>query len=445
MISHDFTRRNPVMIKRYTRPGMGAIWEDQNRYRKWLDVEMAVCEAWHELGEIPEEALKRIKKKASFDIERIDAIEKVVKHDIIAFLTSVSEFVGEDSRFVHLGLTSYDVVDTALSLLIKESLEKIRKDLASLRAVVKKTALAHKHTVMVGRTHGVHAEPITLGVKLLVWYEELTRHLDRISRALESISCGRISGSVGTYIHLNPKVEESALEKLGLKPAKVSTQVLQRDRHAEVIGVLALICASLDKFAQEIRHHQKTETLELEEPFTKGQKGSSSMPHKKNPVRAERVSGLARIPRGNLQVALENIPLWHERDISHSSAERVILPDSFIITDFLLAEMTDIISNWVVHPDRMRKNINITRGLVFSQRVLLALAEKGLSREEAYKLVQRNSHKAWEEGKEFKELLVSDRDIGKMLTPEEIDKCFSLDPYLDKIDYIYAKVLSDES
>ncbi|MBN1222064.1 MAG: adenylosuccinate lyase [Candidatus Aminicenantes bacterium] len=433
------------MIKRYTRPEMGAIWEDQNRYQKWLDVEMAVCDAWHEMGEIPEDALKRIKEKASFTVERIDEIENVVKHDIIAFLTSVSEFVGEDSRFVHLGLTSYDVVDTALSLLIKESLEKIRKDLAVLRNVIKETALKHKKTVMVGRTHGVHAEPITFGVKLLVWYEELNRHLDRISHALDNISCGRISGSVGTYIHLNPKVEEIALKKLGLKAAKVSTQVLQRDRHAEVIGVLALICASLDKFAQEIRHHQKTEVLELEEPFTKGQKGSSSMPHKKNPVRTERISGMARIPRGNLQVALENIPLWHERDISHSSAERVILPDSFIITDFLMAEMTDIISNWVVHPDRMSENINLTRGLVFSQRVLLALTGKGLSREEAYRLVQRNSLKAWDERKDFKDLLISDKDIAKRLTTEEIEDCFSLAPYLEKIDYIFAKVLSDES
>jgi len=433
------------MIKRYTRPEMGAIWEEKNRYQKWLDVELAVCEAWHELGEVPEDALKRIKEKASFKVERIDEIERVVKHDIIAFLTSVSEFVGEDSRFVHLGLTSYDVVDTALSILIMESLQKIKKDLTELKDVIKEMAVKHKNTVMIGRTHGVHAEPITFGVKLLVWYEEIKRHLDRIARALETIGYGRISGSVGTYIHLNPKVEEIALEKLGLKPAKISTQVLQRDRHAEVIGVLALICASLDKFAQEIRHHQKTEAFELEEPFTEGQKGSSSMPHKKNPVRTERISGMARIPRGNLQVALENIPLWHERDISHSSAERVIFPDSFIITDFLLAEMTDIIAHWVVHPERMKKNISLTRGLVFSQRVLLALTNKGLSREEAYKLVQRNSLKAWDEGKEFKALLFADKDITKMLSRKEIVECFSLTPYLEKIDHIFAKVLSDES
>jgi len=433
------------MIKRYTRPEMGAIWEDQNRYQKWLDVELAVCEAWSELGEIPADALERIKSKASFNVERIDEIEKVVKHDVIAFLTSIAEFVGEDSRHVHLGLTSYDVVDTALSLLIKESMEKIQKDLKTLKGILRDMALQHKQTVMVGRTHGVHAEPITFGVKLLVWYEEIKRHEERVARAIKAISVGRISGSVGTYIHLDPKLEELALEKIGLKPAKVSTQVLQRDRHAEVVFALALICASLDKFAQEIRHLQKTETLELEEPFTKGQKGSSSMPHKKNPVRTERASGMARIPRGNLQVALENIPLWHERDISHSSAERIILPDSFIVTDFLLAEMTDIIRNWQVHPDRMANNVNLTRGLVFSQRVLLALTEKKLSREEAYRLVQRNSLKAWDEGRDFKELLLADKEVMDLLTSEEIDNCFSLDPYLGKIDYIFDKVLSDES
>lgn len=433
------------MIKRYTRPEMGAIWEDQNRYQKWLDVELAVCDAWFELGEIPEDALKRIKKNASFNIERIDAIESVVKHDILAFLTSVSEFVGKDSQYVHLGLTSYDVVDTALSLLIKESLENISKGLDALKEVLKDTAITHKTTVMVGRTHGVHAEPITFGVKVLVWYEEIRRHCERISRATENISYGRISGSVGTYIHLDPRVEEIALAKLDLRPAKISTQVLQRDRHAEVIAALALVCASLDKFAQEIRHHQKTEALELEEPFTKGQKGSSSMPHKKNPVRTERVSGLARITRSNLQTALENIPLWHERDISHSSAERVILPDSFIITDFLLAEMTDIIKNWRVHPERMKANINLTRGLIFSQRVMLELTKKNISREDAYKLAQRNSLKAWEEQKDFKELLKEDPEVTQLLSDREIEDCFSLDPYLDKIDYIYQKVFADES
>lgn len=432
------------MIKRYTRPEMGSIWEDRNRYQKWLDVELAVCEAWHELGEIPTDALQRIRDKAAFDVDRIDDIEKTVKHDVIAFLTSLSEFVGEDSRFVHMGMTSYDVVDTAFSLLIREALKKVRKDLEGLAQVLKEQALTYKKTPMVGRTHGVHAEPITFGVKILVWYEEVRRHLERVDRALEIIGCGRIQGAVGTYIHLDPQVEVKALTKLGLTPARVSTQVLQRDRHAEVIAVLALICATLDKIAQEIRHLQKTETLELEEPFTRGQKGSSAMPHKKNPVRTERISGMARIPRANLVVALENIPLWHERDISHSSAERVIFPDSFIVTDFLLAETADIVRNWRVHPDHMRDNIHLTRGLVFSQRVLLALTSKGLSREDAYDLVQRNSLRAWEEGRDFQDLLLEDKDITERMSAEEIKACFSLEPYLDKIDYIYNKVFGDE-
>lgn len=433
------------MIERYTLPEMGSIWTDQNRYQKWLDVEIAVCEAWNRLGEIPSTPLKRIKAKAGFSVERIDEIERVVKHDVIAFLTSVAEHVGKDSRFIHLGLTSYDVVDTAFSMLIKEGLEKIQKDLRILLKLLKKEALRHKMTVMIGRTHGVHAEPITFGIKLLVWYEEIKRHLDRIERALDVISCGRISGSVGTYIHLNPKLEIYALKKLGLKPARVSTQVLQRDRHAEVLSTLALICASFDKFAIEIRLLQKTETLEMEESFTKGQKGSSSMPHKKNPVRCERISGMARLTRGNLQVALENIPLWHERDISHSSAERVIFPDSFIITDYLLSEITNIIKSWKIHPDRMRSNIDVTRGLVFSQSVLLALTKKKLSREQAFELVQKNSMKAWDKNLDFKELVHADEDINRVLKSQEIEDCFSLEPYLDKIDYIFKRVFANES
>ncbi len=433
------------MIDRYTRPEMGSIWTEQNRYQKWLEVELAVCEAWAKLGEIPLPSLKRIREKASFSVKRIEEIEKVVKHDVIAFLTSVAENVGEDSRFIHLGLTSYDVVDTALSLLLKEALEKTLKDLKPLKNILRKQALKYKKTVMVGRTHGVHAEPITFGVKLLVWYEEVKRHLLRIANALEVISYGRISGSVGTYIHLNPKIETYALKKLGLKPARVSTQVLQRDRHAEVLFVLALLASSLEKFAIELRHLQKTEVLEVEEPFTKGQKGSSSMPHKKNPVRAERISGLARVIRANLQCALENIPLWHERDISHSSAERIIFPDSFILTDFILAETVDIIQNWKVNTDKMKENVNLTRGLIFSQSVLLALTKKNVTREQAYQLVQRNSLEAWNKGLDFKQLLSSDKEIKQILSEKEIEACFSLDPYLDKIDYIFDKVLSDES
>ncbi len=432
------------MIDRYTNPEMGSLWKDPNRYQAWLDVEIAVCEAWAKLGKIPAGALKTIKAKAGFDAERIDAIEKVVKHDIIAFLTSVNEKVGPDGRFIHMGLTSYDVVDTALSMMMRQSLLLVRKRLLELKKILRREAVKHKKTICMGRTHGVHAEPVTFGFKVLVWYEEIKRHLERLDRAVETISVGRISGSVGTYIHLDPKVEVTALKKLGLRPAPVSTQVLQRDRHAEVVGVLALIATSLEKFTLEIRHLQRSEVLELEEPFTEGQKGSSSMPHKKNPVRCERMAGLARLVRGSAQVALENIPLWHERDISHSSAERVILPDAFILTDYMLTEAVDIIGHWVVHKDRMRTNIEKTRGLIFSQRVLLALTRKGMSREDGYQLVQRNSLKAWNEHGDFRDLVSADPDIAAKLSPAELRACFSLDPYLEKIDYIFERVLSHE-
>ncbi len=433
------------MIERYTRPEMGGVWSEENRYRKWLDVELAVCEAWSELGRIPPESLRRIKEKAAFSVSRIEEIERTVKHDVIAFLEAVGEPVGEDAHYIHMGLTSYDIVDTALSLLLKESLQRVLRDLGRLKDVVGGQAVRHKKTIMMGRTHGVHAEPITFGVKLLVWYEEIGRHEVRLERALETISVGRISGSVGTYIHLDPRVEEIALGRLGLRPARVSTQVLQRDRHAEVLFTLALLGASLDKFAVELRHLQKTEALELEEPFTKGQKGSSSMPHKKNPVRAERISGLSRILRANLLVALENIPLWHERDISHSSAERVVFPDSFILADYLLSETAEIISGWVVREDRMRQNIEATKGLIFSQRVLLALTEKNVPRPRAYELVQRSSLRVWAGNLGLKELLLADPDVLAVLSPREIEACFTLDTYLEKIDYIFERVLGHAS
>jgi len=433
------------MIDRYTNPQMGAIWAEPNKYRRWLDVEIAVCEAWAKLGKIPAASLKTIKDKACFDPGRIEEIEKVVKHDIIAFLSSVAEYVGPDSRFIHMGLTSYDIVDTSLSLLVRESLQGIRGRLVELKKVIRREAVKHKKTVCMGRTHGIHAEPVTFGFKLLVWYEEIKRHLDRVDRAIEIIGVGRISGSVGTYIHLDPRVEVTALRRLGLKPAPVSTQVLQRDRHAEVVSTLALIATSLEKFAVEIRHLQRSEVLEVEEPFTKGQKGSSSMPHKKNPVRCERISGLARIVRGHVQVALENIPLWHERDISHSSAERVILPDSFILTDFMLTEAIDILKHWKVLPKNMLRNIQANHGLVFSQMVLLALTRKGMVRDEAYELVQRNSLKAWNEGRDFKALVLADPDIRARLTAEEIEASFDIKPYLRKIDYIFERVLGHES
>ena len=433
------------MIERYTLPEMGALWTDDNRYRTWLAVEIAVCEAWARLGKIPAPALKTIKDRAGFDAARIDEIEQVVKHDIIAFLTSVNEKVGPAGRYIHMGLTSYDVVDTALSLMIRQSLVQVRKRLVELKKVLRREAVRHKKTVCMGRTHGIHAEPITFGVKLLVWYEEVKRHLGRIDRAIETIGVGRISGSVGTYIHLDPRVEVLALKRLGLEPAPVSTQVLQRDRHAEVVMALALAATSLEKFTLELRHLQRSEVLELEEPFTRGQKGSSSMPHKKNPVRSERAAGLARIVRGHVQVALENIPLWHERDISHSSAERIILPDAFILTDYLLAETIDIISHWVVHKDRMKANIEATRGLIFSQAVLLALTRKGRSREEAYHLVQRSSLRAWEKSLDFRALVAADPEVAAILTPAELDACFSVAPYLGKIDFIFERVLADES
>lgn len=433
------------MIKRYSLPEMTKVWSEENKFRRWLDVEIAVCEAWAELGKIPVLSLENIKKKAKFSVERIEAIEKIVKHDVIAFLTNVAEYVGEDSRYIHLGLTSYDIVDTALSLLLVESLDLITEKVKRLREVIKNQAIEHKKTIIAGRTHGVHAEPITFGVKLLVWYEELGRHLNRLDQARKIIGVGRISGSVGTYIHLDPRVEEIALKKLGLTPAKVSNQVLQRDRHAEVLFTLVLIATSLEKIALEIRHLQRTEVQELEEPFTAGQKGSSSMPHKKNPVRSERISGLARVIRSYLSTALENIPLWHERDISHSSAERIIFPEAFTLADFILNETIDLVSHWKVNKERMTSNIFLTHGLVFSQAVMLALTQKGLSREEAYEIVQKLSLRCLEEKLNFKELVLEERRIRERLSLEEIEACFRLEPYLEKIDYLFERVLGNES
>lgn len=433
------------MIERYTRREMGSIWDQQNKFQKWLDVELAVCEAWNQLGQIPSSSLQKIKKNARFSVDRIEEIEGEVKHDVIAFLTNLSENVGDDSRYIHMGLTSYDVVDTAFSLLLKEALEKLYKDVLSLQKILKEEALRHKTTLMVGRTHGVHAEPITFGVKLLVWYEEIKRHLQRLENALKVISFGRISGAVGTYIHLDPRIEKYALNKLGLQAATVSTQILQRDRHAEVISTLALLTSSLDKFATEIRHLQRTEVLEVQEPFTSGQKGSSSMPHKKNPVRCERISGLARVIRSHFHTSLENIPLWHERDISHSSSERIIFPDTFILTDFLLSEMNGILGGWRVYPEKMKKNLELTQGLIFSQKILLALTQKNLSREKAYQLVQKNSFKAQKENTHLKKILQSDEEITTILSSKEIDNCFDFKSYLTHIDFIFKKVLSDES
>ena len=428
------------MIPRYTRKEMGKIWEPDNRFRKWLEVEILACEALSKLGEIPKSSLKRIKERASFSVERIDEIEREVKHDVIAFLTSVSENVGEDARYIHLGLTSSDVLDTSFSLQLKEASELIIRDIEKLLTVLKKKALRYKKTVMIGRTHGIHAEPITFGLKMALWYEEMKRNLTRIQRAKESISCGKISGAVGTFAHVPPFVEEYVCKKLKLKPDPISTQIIQRDRHAEYFATLAIIASSLDNFAQEIRLLQRTEVREAEEYFSKGQKGSSAMPHKRNPVLSENLSGLARIVRSNAMAALENVPLWHERDISHSSVERVIGPDSTILVDFMLNRFISLVEQLVIYPEQMETNLNHTKGVFFSQAIMLKLVEKGLSREDAYRVVQRNALKAWDKGSDFKSTISKDATVKKRLTKKQVDHCCSLKYYLRHIDGIFTRV-----
>ena len=428
------------MISRYTRKEMGKIWEPENRFRKWLDIELLVCEALNKSGEIPSSSLKKIKQKASFDIERIDEIECEVKHDVIAFLTSVSEYVGEDARYIHMGLTSSDILDTSLSLLLKEASELIIKDIECLLAVLKKKAFKYRKTVMIGRTHGIHAEPITFGFKMALWYEEMKRNLVRMQRARENISCGKMSGAVGTFAHTSPFVEEYVCKKLGLKPDPVSTQIIQRDRHAEYFATLAIIASSLDTFAQEIRLLQRTEVREVEEFFSKGQKGSSAMPHKRNPVLSENISGLARVVRSHALTALENVPLWHERDISHSSAERVIGPDSTILVDFMLNRFTSVVEKLVIYPEQMERNLNLTNGIFFSQAIMLKLVKKGLSRENAYRVVQRSALKAWDEGKDFKNIVSKDSAVKKYLSKKEIEQSCNLKNYLKHIDDIFARV-----
>ncbi|MEW6096840.1 MAG: adenylosuccinate lyase [bacterium] len=428
------------MIERYTLPKMGSIWTLENRYRKILDVEICACEAQSQLGNIPKKAVKVIKEKASFDLERVKEIEKTTNHDVIALLTNVAEYVGEESRYIHLGLTSYDVVDTALSLMIKEASDIIEQDLVGLSEVLLAKAKKYKDSIMIGRTHGIHAEPTTFGLKLALWFKETQRNLHRIKEAKECISVGKLSGAVGTYSQIDPKVEEYVCKKLGLTPAAVSTQVIQRDRHAQVLTTLAIIASSLDKFATEIRNLARTEIREVEEYFGKEQKGSSAMPHKRNPITCERISGLARAVRANALAALENVALWHERDITHSSVERVIIPDSFILVDYMLVLFKDVIENLTVFAENMRKNIDKTHGLIFSQRVLLTLAQAGVLREDAYRLVQRNAMKSLDEEVEFKELLKNDKQILEVLSPKEIDSCFDLDYYLRHIDYIFDKL-----
>lgn len=432
------------MIERYSLPEMKEIWSEENKFKKWLEVELAVCEAWAKLGKIPMDAFERIKSKASFSVDRIKEIEKVTKHDMVAFTTSVAEFIGEDSRYFHMGLTSYDVVDTTLSILIRDSLKLVIEKAEKLKEILKEKAIEWKDIPVIGRTHGVHAEPITFGFKFLIYYEEMRRNIERLRKAKENIEIGRISGSVGTYIHLEMEVEKIACEKLGLKPESVSNQVIQRDRHSEVLSALSITASTLEKIATEIRHLQRTEVLEAEEFFSEGQKGSSSMPHKRNPVRTERVCGLARLIRSYLISSLENINLWHERDISHSSVERIIFPESFLLLDFMLQEMIEVVSTLIIYPERMMENIERSYGLVFSQRLLHALMEKGLSREKAYAMVQRNSMKAWKERRQFKEVIKEDKDIMEILKDGEIDKLFDIKFFLRHIDEIYKRVLEGQ-
>ena len=428
------------MIERYTLPQMRELWSDENKFRKWVEVEILACEAQAKLGNIPKSVVPRIRKKANFNVEKINQIEQKVKHDVIAFLTNLAEYVGEDSKYIHLGMTSYDVVDTALSLILKEAGNIILKDLEGLRKVVRKKAFQYKKTPMIGRTHGVQAEPISLGLKFALWYAEIERDIERLKRAIKTVSVGKLSGAVGNFAHLSPKIEEYVCKKAGLVPASVSTQILQRDRHAEFITTMAIIAGSIEKFTTEIRNLQRTEILELEEGFTKGQKGSSAMPHKRNPFMCERLTGMARVVRGDALAALENMNLWHERDITNSAVERVILPDSTSLVDYILVNFTRIMENLTVYPENMLKNIDKTRGLVFSQRILTKLTQKTKTREEAYALVQENAMKAWNTGESFKELVLQDQRIKKYLSQKEILDCFDLKYYLRNVDYIFKRV-----
>ncbi|GIN63725.1 adenylosuccinate lyase [Robertmurraya siralis] len=428
------------MIDRYTRPEMGAIWTEENRFKAWLEVEILACEAWVELGEIPKEDVQKIREKASFDINRIKEIEEETRHDVVAFTRAVSETLGEERKWVHYGLTSTDVVDTALSYLIKQANDILLKDIEGFVEILKNKAREHKYTVMMGRTHGVHAEPTTFGLKLALWYEEMKRNLERFKQAAEGVEYGKISGAVGTYANIDPFVEKYVCEKLGIKPAPVSTQTLQRDRHAHYMSTIALIATSIEKMAVEIRGLQKSETREVEEFFAKGQKGSSAMPHKRNPIGSENMTGLARVIRGHMLTAYENVPLWHERDISHSSAERIILPDATIALNYMLNRFGNIVKNLTVFPENMKRNMDRTLGLIYSQRVLLALIDKGLPREEAYDTVQPRAMEAWEKQVPFKSLISADETITAKLSPAEIDDCFDYNYHLKHVDTIFDRL-----
>jgi adenylosuccinate lyase len=428
------------MIERYSRPEMTAIWTEENKFKAWLEVEILACEAWAELGVIPKDDVQALRENADFDMNRIYEIEQETRHDVVAFTRAVSETLGEERKWVHYGLTSTDVVDTALGYLLKQANDILRKDLAKFVEIVKKKAIEHQQTVMMGRTHGVHAEPTTFGLKLALWYEEMKRNVERFESASKGVEFGKISGAVGTYANIEPFVEQYVCEKLGTTAAPISTQTLQRDRHAEYMATLALIATSLEKFATEIRGLQKSETREVEEAFGKGQKGSSAMPHKRNPIGSENISGLARVIRGYMISAYESVALWHERDISHSSVERVILPDATILLNYMLNRFGNIVQNLTVFPDNMKRNMDRTFGLIYSQRVLLALIDKGLSRELAYDTVQKRAMQAWEEQRSFREIVESDENITAHLTPEEIADCFDYSWHLKHVGTIFDRL-----
>ena len=430
------------MIDRYTLPEMGALWTEQSKFQKWLDVEIAVCEVHAEMGTIPQDAAEQIKSRAAFTVDRINEIEKTTNHDVIAFTTNLAENVGEPARFIHYGLTSSDVVDTANALLLRDACDILLKRIDSLLDVLRQRAIEYKDTPQIGRTHGIHAEPTSFGLTFALWYSEMRRNRKRLKRARKAVSVGKISGAVGAFAHLDPEVEEKVCKRLGLKAAKVSTQIIQRDRYAEYLCTLGIVASSLDKIALNVRHWQRTEVGEAQEKFTVGQKGSSAMPHKRNPIISERICGLARVVRANSLVGLENVALWHERDISHSSAERVVLPDSSIALDYILHKATSLISGLIVYPERMLENLNATRGLVFSGQLLLALTRKGVSRETAYEWVQRNAMRVWDEKLNFQELVTKDKDIAELLSVDEINDAFSTDTYLRNIDTIFDRVFA---
>ncbi|NLW91940.1 MAG: adenylosuccinate lyase [Syntrophomonadaceae bacterium] len=427
------------MIERYTLWQMGAIWSEENKLSNWLKIEVTACEAWAQLGKIPLEALEDIQEKAAFEVSRIQEIEAEVHHDVIAFLTNVGEYVGDASKYIHLGMTSSDILDTGLAMQMRDSADLLLDKLAKLQAVVGEKARQYKYTLNIGRTHGVHGEPTTFGLKMALWYSELDRDIKRLEEARSVVACGAISGAVGNFAHLDPRVEEYVCQELGLTPCPVSTQIIQRDRHAQFMSTLAVVASSLEKMATEVRNLQRTEILEAEEPFRKGQKGSSAMPHKRNPMMSERVAGLARVVRGNAMAALENVALWHERDLTHSSVERVIIPDSCILLDYMLEKFTGIVSGMLIYENNMMDNINKTRGLVFSQELMLALVGKGMMRENAYRLVQKNAMQSWANGDDFRELVRADMEIMNCLNEEDLTSVFDLGIYTANVDYIFRR------